>query len=113
MGHWQRRYAQAPWSEIAPADLEPQGDPETAIDYRHETHLGLYVKGEHIPYIGMLAVRCESRGMHLVPIGLAIADTPIACHHAPVQSGVQRHPYRADLDVNPEGDEGNNRGLDT
>lgn len=77
MPRYVRRYAFAPWSDVAPSDLEPMGEPETVIDYRHETHLGLYVKGEHTAYLGMLAVRCEAKGMNVVPLSIAIADTPI------------------------------------
>jgi hypothetical protein len=74
---WERRYVSVPWGDIAPGDLQPQGEPDTVIEYRHETHVGLYVKGEHVAYLAMLAVRCESKGMDLVPISMAIADTPI------------------------------------
>lgn len=91
-----KRYVAVPWGDVKPSDLEPQGEAETTIDYRHETHLGLYVKGEHIAYLGMLAVRCESRGMSLVPIGLAIADTP-ALEQVPVQSNPRR--VRVDVDL--------------
>ena len=88
--HYVRRYAPVPWSDIAPADLQPQGDAETSVDYRHETHLGLYIKGEHVAYLGMLAVRCETKGMDLVPVSIAIADTPILVDTSKVPSQSSR-----------------------
>jgi len=97
MPHYVRRYVPVPWSDIAPADLEPQGDPETAIETRHQTHLGLYVKGEYTAYIGMLALRCETNGMQTIPVGIAIADTPIIVEHVPVQSNPRR-PRGVDVD---------------
>lgn len=85
-----RRFVPVPWGEIRPSDLEPQGEAETVIDYRHETHLGLYIKGEYTAYLGMLALRCETRGMTLAPVGIAIADTPLLFDTTPVQSNPRR-----------------------
>lgn len=85
----EHHYAKAPWSDVAPSDLEPQGEPETTIDYRHETHLGLYVRGEYVAYLGMLAVRCETRAGWLMPLGIAIADT-VAIETIPVHSNPRR-----------------------
>lgn len=73
-----QRFAPVPWGEIAPSDLEPQGEPETCITYRHEEHIGLHVRGVSGVTLGMLAVKCERRGLTVWPQGLAIADAPIA-----------------------------------
>lgn len=85
-----RRYARAPWADVAPADLEPKGDPEWAIDYRHERHMGLLIVGEYVPELGMLGIRCAVQQGALAPISLAIADGPVAVAIEPAQSNPKR-----------------------
>ena len=86
-----RRYTRTPWGEVAASDLEPQGEPETVIVYRREEHLGLVVRGTFGVTLGMLGVRCERHGSILSPIGLAIADTPIAIDTGTLQSNPRRN----------------------
>lgn len=72
---WIRRYALAPWSDVAPSDLEPQGTPETEVNYRHEQHLLLRVRGTYGANLGMVGVRCLiGRAGELLPVGIAIPD---------------------------------------
>lgn len=72
---WPRRWAFSPWADVQPSDLEPQGEPETVIEYRREAHLGLYIKRSYGQrYLGILAVRCESVRGEFLPISMAIAD---------------------------------------
>lgn len=70
------RYALVPWSDIRPSDLMEQGDPELVRDCRHERHLGLHVRGEYVASLGLLAIRCERHHGWLLPLSMAIADTP-------------------------------------
>jgi hypothetical protein len=65
-----------PWGDVLQSDVEPQGEPETVIEYRHEAHLGLHIRGTFGVTLGMLGVRCERRGVLLIPIAVAIAETP-------------------------------------
>lgn len=86
-----QRYAPSPWSEVAPSDLEPMGEPDVTLEYRHELHLGLNVPGVFVSSLGMLAVRCECRGERVIPLGLAIADGTIVVAIPPGQSNPRRH----------------------
>ncbi len=88
-----RRYAPIPWGEILPSDLVAQGDPESLMIYRREEHLGLHVRGEYVRSLGMLALRCERRGMELCPLSMAISDTPIVLN---TDDGLQSNPRRKD-----------------
>lgn len=107
MRNWDIRVPNVPWSVIEASDLceanKGQG-PELVRDVygaKHERHLGINVVGQYDPYLslGLIAVRCERQGSALVPIGLAIAETPpfidtrqpaLAC----VQSNPKRYPER-------------------
>lgn len=85
-----RRYTTVAWGEIAPSDLEPKGDPEWAIEYRHELHIGLHIVGEYVPELGMLGIRCEVRNGEEQPISMAIADGSVAVSIEPAQSNPRR-----------------------
>ena len=91
MFRWQRRYAPVPWSEIQPSDLRPMGDPETSFAYRREVHLGLVVKGEAVPFLGVLAIRCGAHGATLEPLSLSIADGTLRMSIDDGQSNPRRH----------------------
>ena len=73
------RYARVPWSWIAPSDLREAGPPELTRDIRKfgraERHLCLAIKGEYVPTLGMVAIRCERHSGWELPLSLAIVDT--------------------------------------
>ena len=74
-GRPHRHFVRVPWSEFA-QDVCAQGEPETAIHYKHEVHLGLHVRDQEGVTLGMLAIRCaEGPGGLELPLSLAIADT--------------------------------------
>lgn len=91
MGRYETRYLVVPWGDLTPADLQPQGAPETELTYRREVHLGLHVRGTFGVTLGMLAVRCETHGSALEPLSLAIAETPpLVQLEVPAQSNPRR-----------------------
>lgn len=97
-----RRYVLVPWGDIAPSDLWPANDGqiEVEISYRHEQHLGIYVRGQYGVELGMLGLRCEVVRGELMPLGIAISDGALDLETQPVP--VQSNPRRAQAD----GDDG-------
>jgi hypothetical protein len=77
---WSSLFAKVQWDVVKPSDLVEQGDPEIVRDCRNvigqpERHIGLLVKGEYVPTLGILAIRCSRRGNEIgIPLGLAIPD---------------------------------------
>ena len=73
------RFPLVPWGDISVSDLREAGPPELQRDIRTfgtaEKHLCLLVKGQYVPTLGMIAVRCERHSGWLLPLTLAIVDT--------------------------------------
>lgn len=100
MGRWEIRVPNVPWSDIEASDLceANQGELElyrdTQVGPLAERHVGMHVVGQYDSWLslGILAIRCERKGRTLIPVSMAIADTPPA-HPALlcVQSNPQRH----------------------
>lgn len=64
-----------PRGDIEQSDVEPQGSPETIVRWKHQEHLGLNIKGQEIPSLGMLAIRCELDSLgEWMPLTCAIAE---------------------------------------
>lgn len=82
-----QRYAKVPWL-IPQEDLQPQGDPETAVFLSGSTLVGLHIKGleGHL----MLGVREDAHGQ---PVSCAITNEVQidAFTRVPAQSNPRRH----------------------
>lgn len=87
MGCHPTRVPLVPWSEIEASDLceANSGHIEYCRDTQRngaaERHLGMHVLGtyDHSLSLGVIAMRCSRHGAKLIPLSLAIADTPIYC----------------------------------
>ena len=67
-----------PRGEIEQSDVEPQGSPETIIRWKHQEHLGLDIKGQELPSLGMLAIRCDLDSLgEWMPLSLAIVEESV------------------------------------
>lgn len=103
MQRWSIRVPNVPWSDIEASDLREANDGEPELyrdthDGSPERQLGLHVVGQYDSHLslGLIAVRCERRGTQLIPMSMAIAETPpfidtsqpaLAC----LQSNPRRH----------------------
>ena len=64
--------------DLEQSDLEPQGSPETIVRWKLQEHLGLDIKGQELPSLGMLAIRCELDSLgEWMPLSLAIAEESV------------------------------------
>ena len=75
MSRWPERRTWYPW-HIEPSDLIGQGYPELVRDLVGERQIGLHVLTSKGASLGLLAIRCERRGTTLIPLEIAIAETP-------------------------------------
>ena len=67
-----------PRGEIEQSDVEPKGSPETIIRWKHQEHLGLDIKGQELPSLGMLAIRCELDSLgEWMPLSMAIVEESV------------------------------------
>lgn len=86
-----------PWL-IADSDLNEANDGEVEyyrdllVQGQSERHIGLLVTGQFDPslVLGMVAIRCARQGATLIPLALAIPETPVA---------IEAPPKRPALDV--------------
>lgn len=79
------RFVLVPWGRIQQTDLEPQGDPETAVYLQgHDTLIGLHIRG--LDTSVMLGIREDAQG---APQSCAIAEA-IAIDTAAWQSNPRR-----------------------
>lgn len=73
------RFVKVPWGDVALSDLREAGPPELTRDTRHigrsERHMCLHVKGDYVPDLGMVAIRCERHSGWVLPLTLSIVDT--------------------------------------
>jgi hypothetical protein len=85
MARFPRRWSRVPWW-LFDSDLWPvnDGKPELTRDLRTpegqpQRHLGLRVTQQFHPgeTLDWLAIRCERRGERLIPISMAIPESPI------------------------------------
>lgn len=99
MERWPIRVPNVPWSDLAP-DLVEAADVEMSRDThfgKPERHLGLHVVGQYDRglSLGLIALRCERHGAKLVPISMAIAETPpFIDTRQPTLVGAQSNPVR-------------------
>lgn len=99
---WEPRVPLVPWSDIEASDLTEanNGEPEMyrdTHDGKPERQLGLHIVGQYDPLLslGLIALRCERHGTTLIPISMAIAETPpFVDTRQPVLAGVQSNPRR-------------------
>ena len=70
-----KQFVQTLEGEVEKSDLRPQGFPETVIQWKHQEHLGLEIKGQEVPALGLLAIRCEFDSLgECMPMTCAIAE---------------------------------------
>lgn len=82
--HWTKLWSRVPW-EIPESDLceANRGELELyrdlSINGRPQRQIAMHVTGSVNPHLslGLIAVRCERRGDHLIPLTLSIPETPI------------------------------------
>jgi hypothetical protein len=96
VGHGETRYPKVPWGDISASDLCEEGEPELVRDFNQERQIGLSVRGTYGIVLGILALRCEWNGRTIMPLTMAIADTPIIMDDDLVRAHSSSRPRRGD-----------------
>ena len=101
---WPRIWSHVPWW-LPHEDLVEADDGEIAfvrdlsVEGRAERHLAMHVVGQFDRglSLGLVAIRCERKGGQLVPLGIAIPETPVVVEVMVSQQNPQRvrHGYGA------------------